>query len=202
MLKFLEQYYVYKKDKCPARLDFGVDKRMNRFERRRLKRNIYKHANAIMYVGIFFMASVITIAAAIGRSDNVTFVDTSQIVSTAKESVAINDKDDSKVAASETYTEPGTEEETVSETVQQTTEATSAIATGENSTESTTVTKIRITADKLNVRAEASQESEAIATVFVNQELEVISQEGQWIEVNLGGEVTGFVASEFTEMVE
>ena len=51
---------------------------MNGYEKRKLKAMVYRHGNTIMYVAIFMIATVITIAAASNRIDKVAFVDESQ----------------------------------------------------------------------------------------------------------------------------
>ncbi len=150
---------------------------MNRFEKRKLKANLYKHGNTIMYVTIFVMASLITIAAAVNRTGKVDYIDESMIASTEKESVALKNSNTNKVAATETNA--STTEAPIEETTQpQTTEL---------QTESVSVAKLKVTADTLKVRAQASQESEMIGMVDRDQIFDVISQNGEWIEINYNG---------------
>lgn len=161
---------------------------MNRLEKRKLKTNLYKHGNTIMYAMIFVMASIITIAAAAGRGDGAEYIDESKIAS-VEETVDVKNKDTQKVAvseASEDNTEPNTTE---TDTEAQTTKA---------EPQQTTVSKVKITADTLNVRAEASQEAEILGMADKDDVFEVIAQTGEWIEINFNGN-NGFVKAEFTE---
>ncbi len=177
---------------------------MERFEKRKLKSNIYKHGNAIMYTIIFVMASVITIAAAANRTDKIAYVDDSQLTSAATESVDIKNSSSQKVAATETFTSDADETEM---TEAATTEANTAetntteVQTSAQETEQTSGTKVKVTADSLNVRAEASLESETIGSAVMNQEFEVISINGDWLEINFDGK-KGFINSEFVEFTE
>lgn len=173
---------------------------MNRFEKRRLKRNIYKHGNAIMYIGIFVMASVITIAAAANRTDKIAYIDDTQIASTAKESVNIKNSDNQKVALAETGTEQNTTMQNTSAeniTTPQTTEPDTTPQVNEPAASA----KIRITADSLNIRAEASKDSEPVGSAVQGQEFEVISHQGDWIKIDFGG-MQGYISAEFAEVVE
>lgn len=172
---------------------------MNRFEKRKLKRNIYKHGNAIMYTAIFVMASIITIAAAANRTDKIAYVDESQMVSTAKESVDMKNSENPKVAATETNTEEIT-------TVQETTTELQETETIEVETFTEAATeavpqKVKITADSLNVRAQATTDSEPIGSAMMNQEFEVVSQSGEWIEIKFDDK-NGFIKAEFAEIIE
>ena len=146
---------------------------MNKYIKRRIKRNIYKHGNMIMYICIFAAASVITIASVAGRTEKVVLVDQSQIAVTERESIAMKDKDTQKVAAQEEAEETEKEQE------------------------SGTQATIRV--DVLNVRSEASQESEALGIVNVGETFQIISQGGQWIEIDYNGN-NGFVKAEFVEI--
>jgi uncharacterized protein YgiM (DUF1202 family) len=47
--------------------------------------------------------------------------------------------------------------------------------------------------EALTVRSEASEDSEAIGTVYASDELEVVSYDGDWMKVALGGDVYGYV---------
>ena len=171
---------------------------MNRFEKRKLKTNLYKHGNAIMYVTIFVMASVITIAAAMNRTDDVMYIDETQLADVQKESVEIKNSSTNKVSSVETGTETTTKVITEPETTER---QTKKQQTTESRTEQTTGTKIRVTADTLKVRAEASQDSEMLGMVDMDSVFDVISQRGEWIEINYNG-MTGYINSEFTEFVE
>ena len=44
---------------------------MNKYMKKRLKRNIYKHGNLMIYIGIFAIASIVTIASVVSRTDKV-----------------------------------------------------------------------------------------------------------------------------------
>ncbi len=173
---------------------------MNRFEKRKLKQNIYKHANALMYTFIFFLASMITIVAAMHRNDDVEYVNQQELSITATESIAINNGESVKVAASEealTTIEETAEETTVVETeaiTEETEEVTEEVA-------ETTAQQIRITADTLTVRAEASQDSETLGLVDEGDVFDVISQNGEWIQIDYQGQ-QGFVNAGFVENVE
>lgn len=171
---------------------------MNRFEKRKLKTNLYKHGNAIMYVTIFVMASVITIAAAMNRTDDVMYVDETKIAEAPRESVEIKNSSMNKVSSMETGAEMTTKTIAEPETTER---QTKKQQTTESRTEQTTGTKIRVTADTLKVRAEASQDSEMLGMVDMDSVFDVISQRGEWIEINYNG-MTGYINSEFTEFVE
>lgn len=176
---------------------------MNRFEKRKLKANLYRHGNTIMYVVIFVMASLITIAAAANRTENIVYVDESTLASS--ESVEIKNSSTDKVAATETG------EETVTETGEEkTTENGERAATepettqqmeSEPQTEPVSVTKVKVTADTLIVRTEPSAESDMIGTINMDDVYEVVSQTGEWIEINYDGN-KGYINSQFTEIAE
>lgn len=165
---------------------------MNRFEKRKLKTNLYKHGNTIMYVVIFAMASLITIAAAANRTGKIEYVDESLIASTEKESLAVKNSSTNKVASTETNAQATTEAVTEEATQPQTTES---------PTEPVSVIQVRVIADTLIVRSQASQDSDMIGMVDMDQVFDVISQNGDWIEINYNG-TTGYISSEFTEVVE
>ena len=172
---------------------------MNRFEKRKLKTNLYKHGNTIMYITIFVMASVITIAAAMNRTDDVMYVDETKIAEVPRESVEIKNSSTNKVSSMETNTKAVTEQKT---TQTQTTQSqTKEPQTTEPRRSQTTDTKIRVTADTLKVRAEASQDSEMLGMVDMDSVFDVISQKGEWIEINYNGN-RGYINSEFTEFTE
>lgn len=150
---------------------------MNKYVKRRLKRNIYKHGNLIMYIGIFAIASIITIASvAVSRTDRAVLIDKSQLAVTEKESIAMKNKDTQKVAAK-------------GETGQETTKK----------KEQESGSKVTIQVDVLNVRSEASQDSEALGIVNQGETFPIISQSGEWIEIEYNGN-NGFVKEEFVEI--
>ena len=98
---------------------------MNRFEKRKIKTGLYRHVNALTYVCIFTVASIITIAAAVNRTDDIIHIDESQAM--VNESVAFNNKDAQKVAAGKSTTETVTEDN--AQTQVETTEAQTEAAT-------------------------------------------------------------------------
>lgn len=156
---------------------------MNRFEKRRLKQKIYRHMNAITYIGIFVLASIITIVAAVGRNDDVSFVDESKLSVTATESIGIGNGESVKVAATENKT---TETITVNE---------------ETTVLETTKNQVKVIADTLVVRSEQSQESEALGTVSENDTLDVINVYGDWVQIDFEGN-TGYVNALYVEFIE
>lgn len=170
---------------------------MNRFEKRKLKRNLYKHGNAIMYVTIFALASFITIAAAANRTDKVVYVDESSLISAEQESVAFNNTESNKVASTDaeakTIKESNTQPAETDTTVQQ--------ESAQTQTEPIASAKVKVTADTLKVRAQASQDSDMLGMVDMDDVFEVVSQTGDWIEINYNGN-TGYISAEFVETVE
>ena len=178
---------------------------MNRFEKRKLKRNIYKHANTLMYVGIFLMASIITIAAAASRTDKITYVDNKQLAYSSKESVEMKNSSGPKVAATVTETAEkelnSNQEVTESITTTQHSETVSQTETTIQETTGTSDKKVTVTTDTLKVRAEASLEASVVGLASIDDEYEVISQNGEWIEIAFE-ETNGFVHSDFVEISE
>lgn len=166
---------------------------MNRYERRKLKANIYRHGNAIMYGIIFVIAGIITIAAALNRTDKIAYVDESKLASTQRESVAIKNSTTQKVAVSET------DAQTTAKAVETMTEPEVTQET-ETQTEQVAGMRIRVTADTLKVRSEASTDAEILGMVDMDEMFDVISQNGSWIEINYNG-TKGFISSEFTEII-
>lgn len=170
---------------------------MNRFEKRKIKTTIYKHSNAIMYSAIFVLASIITIAAAMNRTDEIMYIDETKLAVT-KEAVEVIEGEANKVAATETEdqitTEAVTEMTSEAETEPEITQAPET----EPQTESV---RVKITADTLKVRKDASQDAEVLGLVGVDEEFEVISQNGQWVEIDYNGG-SGFVSAEFVEIME
>lgn len=149
---------------------------MNKYVKRRLKRNIYKHGNLIVYVGIFAIASVVTLAVVASRSDKVVFIDESQIAVTEMESIAMKDKDTQKVAAKGQIVDETTKD-----------------------SEPESGSRVTIKVDTLNVRSEASQESDALGIVDKGETFQIISQGTEWIEIDYNGN-NGFVKAEFVEI--
>ena len=157
---------------------------MNRFEKRRMKQNIYRHANAIMYTAIFVIASVITIVAAVNRNDDVAYVDESQLTVASKEFIGVDNGESVKVAAADTSQEDADE-------------TTEVVSTGENVNQ----TRVKVTADSLVVRSEQSQESEPLGTVSENQIIEFTNVYEEWIEINFEGTV-GYINAAYVEFIE
>lgn len=176
---------------------------MNRFEKRKLKTGIYKHVNGLMYTCIFAIASIITIAAAINRTDNIMYMDEEQVVSTVKESVAFTDKDTQKVAVGEAETD----EDTLNDTSTDVPEDTTDIQTEPDSTAADTTDNpssggsVKVIVDTLNVRAEADEEAEVLGMIDQDDIYEIVSNQGDWIEINYNGN-NGFVKSEYVEMIQ
>lgn len=165
---------------------------MNRYERRKFKANLYKHANTIMYVAIFVIAGAITIAAAINRTDNIAYVDESQIASSEKEAVDIKNSTTQKVASTETQSEIATEIDT---TIAEPT------VTEPETTEQVSTMRVKVTTETLFVRAQASGDSDIIGMVEIDSAYDVLSQNGEWIEIDYNG-ARGFINAEFTEVIE
>lgn len=130
-----------------------------------------------MYLGIFAVASVITISAvAITRTDKTVLIDKSQLAVTEKESIAMKNKDTQKVAAQGKTTQDITEK-----------------------TEQESGTKVTIAVDVLNVRSQASQQSEALGIANEGETFSIISQEDEWVEIDYNGN-NGFVKKEFVDI--
>ena len=159
---------------------------MNRFEKRKIKTGLYRHVNALTYVCIFTVASIITIAAAVNRTDDIIHIDESQAM--VNESVAFNNKDAQKVAAGKSTTETETEDN--AQTQVETTEAQTEVP----------ATQVKVIADTLNVRDQANEDAEVLGMVDQDEVFEVISQQGDWVEINYNGN-NGFVKSEYVENV-
>lgn len=151
---------------------------MKEYKIRKLKRNIYKYGNAIMYGVIFTVASIITIVAAANRTDNVAYVDESQLASSV-DAVDIENSETQKVAVNETTPEQ--------EATSQETEA--------------TVSKVKITADSLNVRKEPSTDAEPLGEVVMNEEYEVVEHIGDWIKIKFNGD-EGYISAAFAKAAE
>lgn len=130
-----------------------------------------------MYLGIFAVASIITISAvAITRTDKTVLIDKSQLAVTEKESIAMKNKDTQKVAAQGKTTQDITEK-----------------------TEQESGTKVTIAVDVLNVRSQASQQSEALGIANEGETFSIISQEDEWVEIDYNGN-NGFVKKEFVDI--
>lgn len=149
---------------------------MNKYLKRRLKRNIYKHGNLIIYVGIFAIASIVTLVAVASRSDKTVFINKSQVAVTEMESIAMKDKDTQKVAAKGQIVDETTKD-----------------------SEPESGSRVTIKVDTLNVRSEASQESDALGIVDKGETFQIISQGTEWIEIDYNGN-NGFVKAEFVEI--
>lgn len=131
-----------------------------------------------MYIGIFAVASIITLASVLGRADKAVLIDDSQLAVTEREAIDKKDKDTQKVAA---------KEETIEETTIE--------------TEPESGTQVTIKVDVLNVRSEASQESEPLGIVNEGEIFQIIAQNSEWIEIDYNGN-NGFVKAEFVEVNE
>ena len=121
-----------------------------------------------MYV-FFTVASIITIAAAVNRTDDIIHIDESQAM--VNESVAFNNKDAQKVAAGKSTTETVTEDN--AQTQEETTEAQTEAATTEVATEPVPATQVKVIADTLNVRAQANEDAEVLGMVDQDEVFEV-----------------------------
>lgn len=151
---------------------------MNKYVKKRIKRNIYRHGNMITYIAIFAVASIITLASVLGRTDKdrAVLIDDSQLAVTEMESIAMKNKDTQKVAAKE-------------ETEQETSKG----------IERESGTQVTIKVDVLNVRSDASQDAEALGIVNQGETFQIISQGSEWIEIDYNGN-NGFVKAEFVEV--
>lgn len=156
---------------------------MNRFEKRRLKRKIYRHINAILYSCIFIVASIITIIAVYSRNGDISYVDESQLSATVTEAIGIDNDESAMVAASD-QNQP--------ETLTETTEVQTGITTSK---------KVKVIADTLLVRNEKSQDSETLGSLDEDDVVDVVAEYDGWIEINFGGE-TGYISAEFVEPIE
>ena len=59
---------------------------------------------------------------------------------------------------------------------------------------------VRITTETLNLREEPSTNSDIVAQISIGEECNVISDEGDWYEVEYG-EYTGYISKEYAELV-
>jgi hypothetical protein len=172
---------------------------MNRFEKRKLKTGVYRHVNALMYTCIFTIASIITIAAAVNRTDNIMYIDEEQAISTVKESVAFTDKDVQKVAIGEEETLDDTTTGTPEDITESLTEP--DVTTAETATDRSSGGSIKVVADTLNVRIAAGEDAEVLGMIDQDDIYEMISNQGEWIEINYNGN-NGFVKSEYVEVIQ
>lgn len=173
---------------------------MTRYERRKFKANLYKHGNTVMYVAIFVIAGIITIAAAVNRTDKIVYIDETQVVSTEKEAVDIKDSSTQKVASTDMTTEA--EIETTAGTTTEAEITTAApVVTEPETTGQISATKVRVTTETLFVRAEASTDAEVIGMLEIDSTYDVVSQSEEWVEINYNGS-KGFISAEFTEIIE
>lgn len=176
---------------------------MNRFQKRKLKNDLYKHGNFIIYGVIFLLASVITVAAAFNRTEDILYVDDSALVAKSTEAINIEDSDNEVVAAStsdevetETAIEPETEVVVTTEAQVETTEETTA----EETTEASNGNRIRITADSINVRSDASTSAEAIGSAMNGDEFDIIYFGEEWVVIDYNG-TQAYVSAEFVERI-
>ena len=59
---------------------------------------------------------------------------------------------------------------------------------------------VKITTETLNLREEPSTNSDIVAQISIGEECNVISDEGDWYEVEYG-EYTGYISKEYAELV-
>ena len=181
---------------------------MNRFEKRRVKQNIYKHANAIMYTLIFVMASAITIVAAVSRND-VQYVDENTLSTVAKDAIEVHNGESIKVAATgideptvETTQEEMTQEETTQDEVRQeetTVENTTKAA--ETNKADSNAAKVKVTADTLMVRSAPSEDAQVLGTLDQDDTLDAVSISGGWVTIEFEGQ-QGYISSAYVDIPE
>ena len=185
-----------KSEKEPL-MDSNRLERKKRIERNR-KRRLYRNVNNLMYAGIFVMAAIITIAAAVSRNNKIEYVDTAQMAST--ESIRVNNSNTDKVAAKAEETTKKSKKKVVTteEAVESTTEP-ETTTTRENNLE--LGGRIKITADTLYVREEASADSSVLGMASTGDEFYVLGKEGDWVLVNYQGN-DGYIKAEFAESAD
>ena len=178
-------------------MDSNRLERKKRIERNR-KRRLYRNVNNLMYAGIFVMAAIITIAAAVSRNNKIEYVDTAQMAST--ESIRVNNSNTDKVAAKAEETTKKSKKKVVTteEAVETTTEP-ETTTTRENNLE--LGGRIKITADTLYVREEASANSSVLGMASTGDEFYVLGKEGDWVLVNYQGN-DGYIKAEFAESAD
>ena len=179
-------------------MDSNRLERKKRIERNR-KRRLYRNVNNLMYAGIFVMAAIITIAAAVSRNNKIEYVDTAQMAST--ESIRVNNSNTDKVAAKKSKKKVVTTEEAVESTTAEaeTTTEPETTTTRENNLE--LGGRIKITADTLYVREEASANSSVLGMASTGDEFYVLGKEGDWVLVNYQGN-DGYIKAEFAESAD
>ena len=150
----------------------------------------------MIFVCIFTVASIFRIGAAVLRWFDIMHI--VECVALVIDSVAFNNKDAQKVAAGKSTTETVTEDN--AQTQEETTEAQTEAATTEVATESVPATQVKVIDDTLNVRDQANEDAEVLGMVDQDEVFEVISQQGDWVEINYNGN-NGFVKSEYVENV-
>lgn len=186
-------------------MDSNRLERKKRIERNR-KRRLYRSVNNLMYAGIFVMAAIITIAAAVSRNNKIEYVDTAQMAST--ESIRVNNSNTDKVAAKAGETTKKSKKKVV--TTEEAVESTTSVE-AETTTEPETTTtgennlelggRIKITADTLYVREEASADSSVLGMASTGDEFYVLGKEGDWVLVNYQGN-DGYIKAEFAESAD
>ena len=192
-----------KSEKEPL-MDSNRLERKKRIERNR-KRRLYRNVNNLMYAGIFVMAAIITIAAAVSRNNKIEYVDTAQMAST--ESIRVNNSNTDKVAAKAEETTKKSKKKVV--TTEEAVESTTAEAETTTEPETTTTRennlelggRIKITADTLYVREEASADSSVLGMASTGDEFYVLGKEGDWVLVNYQGN-EGYIKAEFAESAD
>ena len=187
-----------KSEKEPL-MDSNRLERKKRIERNR-KRRLYRNVNNLMYAGIFVMAAIITIAAAVSRNNKIEYVDTAQMAST--ESIRVNNSNTDKVAAKAEETTKKSKKKVV--TTEEAVESTTSVeaettTTGENNLE--LGGRIKITADTLYVREEASADSSVLGMASTGDEFYVLGKEGDWVLVNYQGN-DGYIKAEFAQSAD
>ena len=65
-------------------------------------------------------------------------------------------------------------------------------------TENTTGSKIVINTDILNVRKDATEDSEALGIAEQGDEFDIIAEDGEWIEIDYNGN-NGYVKQEYVQ---
>ena len=188
-----------KSEKEPL-MDSNRLERKKRIERNR-KRRLYRNNN-LMYAGIFVMAAIITIAAAVSRNNKIEYVDTAQMAST--ESIRVNNSNTDKVAAKAEETTKKSKKKVV--TTEEAVESTTSVE-AETTTEPETTTtgennlelggRIKITADTLYVR----EESSVLGMASTGDEFYVLGKEGDWVLVNYQGN-DGYIKAEFAQSAD
>ena len=189
-----------KSEKEPL-MDSNRLERKKRIERNR-KRRLYRNVNNLMYAGIFVMAAIITIAAAVSRNNKIEYVDTAQMAS-----IRVNNSNTDKVAAKAEETTKKSKKKVVTteEAVESTTSAEAettepeTTTTGENNLE--LGGRIKITADTLYVREEASADSSVLGMASTGDEFYVLGKEGDWVLVNYQGN-DGYIKAEFAQSAD